>query len=64
MADEDQTGETMSFDDEPDDVQDTPDGGAIVKIDDSPKKGESEFFATWPTIWTTASSTSSAPRRI
>lgn len=26
------------------DVQDTPDGGAIVKLDESPKKGDSEFY--------------------
>ena len=35
----------MQYEDTPSDVQDTEDGGAIVKIDDSPTLGESEFYA-------------------
>lgn len=35
----------MEYEDTESDVQDTEDGGAIVKIDDSPTMGESEFYA-------------------
>jgi len=37
--------EMMEYEDTESDVQDTEDGGAIVKIDDSPTLGESEFYA-------------------
>lgn len=48
MADdleEDPGGEYVDIGVDDPDVEDTPDGGAIVKLDESPKAGESEFFA-------------------
>lgn len=43
--DDDQKGEIMGFEEPTDgDVEDTPDGGAIVKLDDSPKRGDSSFY--------------------
>lgn len=42
--DPEEDGELVSFDDLPDDVEDTPDGGAIVKLDESPRKGDSAFY--------------------
>ena len=47
MANErdEQLGDMMEYEGVDDDVQDTEDGGAIVKIDDSPTLGESEFYA-------------------
>lgn len=40
-------GETLEFEAEIDDVEDTPDGGAIVKLDDEggAKPGDSDFYA-------------------
>ena len=38
-------GETVEIDEELPDVEDTPDGGAIVRLDEEPKPGESEFYA-------------------
>lgn len=38
-------GDMMEYEGVNDDVRDTEDGGAIVKIDDSPTLGESEFYA-------------------
>ena len=44
MDDDLPEGETVEFDAGEDDVQDTEDGGAIVKIDDEPKPGDSDFY--------------------
>ncbi len=39
-------GETVEIDSDEDDVEDLPDGGAIVRLDEeNPKAGESEFYA-------------------
>ena len=42
---EDELDGMMEYEDDADDVQDTEDGGAIVKIDDSPSIGDSEFYS-------------------
>ena len=43
--DDDQKGETMGFEDPSDsDITDTDDGGAIVKLDATPKRGDSTFY--------------------
>lgn len=45
LEEDDEKGEIMGFDDPNDsDVTDTDDGGAIVKLDDSPKRGDSTFY--------------------
>ncbi len=42
---DDEKGEIMGFDDPNDaDVEDTADGGAIVKLDESPKRGDSSHY--------------------
>ena len=38
-------GEFVELDEDESDVEDTEDGGAIVKLDDSPKEGDSEFLS-------------------
>jgi chaperonin GroES len=43
--DDDNLGEMMDLPDEKSDVEDTDDGGALVTIDESPTRAESEFYA-------------------
>lgn len=38
-------GETMDLPDNDSDVTDTPDGGAIIRVDTAPKPGDSEFYS-------------------
>ena len=49
MADDlepdDMDGEYVELDEDESDVEDTDDGGAIVKLDESPKEGDSEFLS-------------------
>lgn len=42
--DDDLAGEYIDLGEDDSDVEDTADGGAIVKIDDSPKRGDSQFY--------------------
>ena len=44
-TDEPTEGEFVELDEDESDVEDTEDGGAIVKLDDSPKEGDSEFLS-------------------
>ena len=43
--DDSEAGEYVDLGLDEDDVEDTEDGGAIVKLDESPKRGESNFYA-------------------